>query len=182
MLKNPLFHRSKRALRLVAVAVLVVAVSACGFHLRGNIPLSDGIKNMYVIAPEGSFKDELQELLTKAGAELASSKGAADVVLNVSEAGSKRSVGTIDERGKANSYNLTFKVVYTLEGLEGELLRERTVVSEFRRYNFDPELVIESESEEEELLESMEQDAVLRILRQLSTITDYQPGQSSPSN
>ena len=42
-------------------------------------------------------------------------------------------------------------------------------------YNFDPSLVVQSESEEAELLEDMEEQASLRIVRQLSTITDYQP-------
>ena len=86
MLKQPLFRGSQRALRLLVVAIIVAAVSACGFHLRGNIPLSDSVKNMHVVAPEGSFKDTLEEMLSNAGAQLASSSGAADVVLNISEA------------------------------------------------------------------------------------------------
>lgn len=176
MLKNTLTQYGRRAVHVLILTILLMSVSACGFHLRGNIPLSDGIKSMYVMAPEGTFKETLEEFLTNAGAELASSKQAADVVLNIRQAGSNRSVGTLDERGKANSFNLTFKVVYTLDDLEGEAIRKRTVINEIRRYNFDPELVIESESEEEELLESMEQDAALRILRQLATITDYQAG------
>jgi outer membrane lipopolysaccharide assembly protein LptE/RlpB len=44
---------------------------------------------------------------------------------------------------------------------------------ETRQYNFDPERVIESEAEEAELQESMAQEIALRIVRQLSSITDY---------
>lgn len=167
--------RSHTALRIASVMLVLCTLTACGFHLRGNIPLADSLKNMYVVAPDGSFKDQLEEVLTSAGAELAANKASADVVLNIASASSDRTVGTIDERGKANSYNLIFKVVYTLDDPEGEAVRARTVISEFRRYAFDPELVLESESEEAELLEDMEQDAALRIVRQLSTITDYEP-------
>lgn len=167
--------RSHTALRLVSVVLVLFTLTACGFHLRGNIPLADSLKNMYVVAPDGSFKDQLEEVLTSAGAQLASNKASADVILNISSASSDRTVGTIDERGKANSYNLIFKVVYTLDDPEGDAIRARTVISDFRRYAFDPELVLESESEEAELLGDMEQDAALRIVRQLSTITDYQP-------
>ena len=162
--------------RLTLMTLLLVSLASCGFHLRGNIPLSEGIKNMYVVAPNGSFKDELEQVLVKAGAQLAENKASADVVLKVRKAESARSVGTLDARGKANSYNLRFKVVYILKDTEGKKIRDVKRLTESRQYDFDPTRVVESESEEADLLESMERDAALRIVRQLATVTDYQPG------
>ncbi len=167
--------------RTALLLTLAVSITACGFHLRGNIPLDEGIKNMFVLAPEGTFKDQLERIVSKAGAEVAGARSAADVVLNVSNASVKRTVGTLDERGKANSYNLVFSVTYSLDGLDGEKVRKVTSLTESRRYNFDPERVVESEAEEAELLESMEEEASLRIVRQLSTITGYQPGKPRES-
>jgi len=165
-----------KALSRAAMFLLVAAsISACGFHLRGNIPLSDSIKNMFVKAPEGTFKDILEETLSKAGAELAPNQGGADVVLDVTKALSDRTVGTIDERGKVDSYDLRLKVVYVLNDPAGETIRKKTTLNDSRRYNFIPEQVVESESEEAELLGSMEQEIALRIVRQLASITDYKP-------
>jgi len=175
MLNKMIANKTIAASRLSLLLLLTLSITACGFHLRGNIPLSEGVKNMYVVAPKGTFKDKLEAVLVNAGAELAPVKSAADVVLNVTKARSDRSVGTIDERGKANSYNLTFNVTYTLDDRDGNVVRKKTNVVETRRYNFDPDFVIESESEERELQAGMEQDAVLRIVRQLATITNYQP-------
>jgi len=169
MFRERLNKKVRSASKLVLVFALGLTLTACGFHLRGNIPLSDSIKNMYIVAPD--FKDQLESVLLRAGAQLAPTKGAADVVLRVTDASSDRIVGTLDERGKANSYNLRFNVAYTLQDLEGLAIRPNTTVSENRRYDFNPEAVLESESEEAELLESMEQDAALRIVRQLSVIT-----------
>ncbi len=174
MFREILSNKVGNTARLMLLLVLGTSLTACGFHLRGNIPLSEEIKNMYVIAPQGSFKDQLESILSRAGAQLAETKGGADVVLRVTDASSDRTVGTLDERGKANSYNLRFKVTYTLDDPEGEAIRKSTKLYENRRYDFNPEAVIESESEEAELLEDMEQDAALRIVRQLSAITDYQ--------
>jgi len=173
MFKDQFENKMVHARHLIVVTLLAVSLSACGFHLRGNIPLSDGIKNMYVIAPEGTFKEQLEDILTKAGAQIADTKGGGDVVLKVTEADVDRTVGTLDERGKANSYKLRFKVTYALEDLEGQEIRGEKSVNENRRYDFNPEDVVASESEEAELLESMEQDAALSIVRQLATITDY---------
>lgn len=161
--------------RNTLLLAVFASLTACGFHLRGNIPLSEGIKNMFVIAPEGTFKDQLEEVLSKAGAELAANPAGADVILNVVRAESKRKVGTLDERGKVSSYNFEFGVHYSLNDSDGEVIRKLTKLRESRRYDFDPEQVLESESEEAELLNNMEQDIALRIVRQLSTITDYQP-------
>jgi LPS-assembly lipoprotein len=160
-------------MRSALLLVLAVSISACGFHLRGNIPLADGVKNMFVSAPEGPFKDQLVRVLNQAGATIASTPQGADVVLLVSSADTSRTVGTLDERGKANSYNLKFKVRYTLKDPSEKNIRPAETVTESRRYNFDPETVLETEAEEAELQESMEQDVALRIVRQLSTITDY---------
>ncbi|NNC99368.1 MAG: hypothetical protein HKN85_04225 [Gammaproteobacteria bacterium] len=159
---------------IIVVMVLAASLSACGFHLRGNIPLPENIKNMYVKAPQGSFKDQLEVILTNLGAELAESRSAADVMLNISQAGSQRTVGTLDERGKVNSYNLVFTVRYKLQDPNGKQIRTATL-KESRRYNFDPEFVVESESEEADLLQDMEEAISLRIVRQLAALTDYSP-------
>jgi LPS-assembly lipoprotein len=159
------------------IAALALVLTACGFHLRGNIPLPDGIKNMFVEAPQGSFKDTLEDVITNAGGNIQSARSGGDVVLVVQQAKSDRTIGTLDERGKVNSYNLILTVKYVLNDRQGKQLRTATL-QESRRYNFNPEQVIESESEEADLLANMEQDIALRVVRQLSTVTDldYQDG------
>jgi len=164
--------------RLIVVAVIASALSACGFHLRGNIPLPDGIKYMFVMAPEGTFKEKLEQVIVNGGGVLATGKGGGDVVLNIGSAGTTRTVGTLDDRGKVDSYNLIFSVSYSLQDPNGKPIRQASL-SETRRYDFDPELVLESESEEADLLTDMETDIALRIVRQLSSVTDYPPAPGS---
>lgn len=170
---KPSFQRA--VLRFVAIAAVALSLSACGFHLRGNIPLSDGIKKMYLSAPEGAFKDLLQERLEYLGATITKAPEAADVILNVAKAGTSRTVGTLDEFGKVNSYNISFKVNYTLVDSAEKPIRPSKRLSESRRYNFSAENVIQSESEEASLIEDMEQEIVLKIIRQLASITDFDP-------
>lgn len=164
-----------KIMRSALLLTLLASISACGFHLRGNIPLSDGIKNLYVSAPKGPFKDRLENILSRSGAVLAETEGAADAILVVTDASSTRTVGTLDELGKVDSYNLRFRVKYSLVDPAGDPIRPPKTLAENRQYNFEPETVVETEAEEAGLQESMEQDISLRIVRQLSTITDYTP-------
>lgn len=156
----------------IIVAFLAFALSACGFHLRGNIPLPDGVKNMFIAGPSGTFLDQLEDVLVNAGAIVASSAAGGDVLLDVKKVESKRSVGTLDQRGKVNSYNFQLTVKYALLDPAGDVIREATL-HESRRYDFRAEAVIESESEEAELLEDMEESLAFRVVRQLSSLTDY---------
>ena len=156
----------------ILTTVLALTLAACGFHLRGNIPLPSGISNMFIQAPQGDFKDQLSAILTNVGADLATGPGGADVVLKITSASTNRTVGTLDARGKADSYNLVFSVSYRLEDPAGKKIRAASI-RETRRYNFNPELVIESESEEADLLTDMEQEAAISLVRQLASVTDY---------
>ncbi len=169
----------RKTVHKLCVLVLALSVSACGFHLRGNIPLSDSIKNMYLSAPDGTFKDLLEDRLTSLGAQLAATPEAADIIVNVTSAQSSRTVGTLDEFGKVNSYNIRFRVKYEVLDLQGKAIRPAASLNESRRYDFDPVNVIESESEEADLLEDMEQEAVIKMIRKLAAITDYDPNQTN---
>lgn len=168
----------KNQLRLSMLLVLVsLMISSCGFHLRGNIPLPDSIKQMYVDAANGSFKEQLVPILENGGATIVSSEGGADSVLRILETTANRTIGTLDSRGKANSYDVVFTVKYRFDDAAGKMLREASL-QEQRRYNFNPEQVVESESEEQHLIEEMEEAIALRIVRQLSTVTDLENKQN----
>jgi len=125
--------------------------------------------------PKGSFKDQLENRLTKLGATLATAPEAADVILNVTSAQSSRTVGTLDNRGKVNSYNVLFLVNYKLQDLAGANIRPPSTLRQSRRYDFIPEQVVQSESEEADLIEDMEEEAVLKMIRKLAAITDFDP-------
>ena len=162
--------------KFALLLLLGISVTACGFHLRGNIPLPAGIQSMYVQAPEGPFKDQLLDRLENAGGQLAAAPSGADVILDVTKALSDRTIGTLDARGKVNSYNVRFQVSYNLLDKNGRSIRPTANLIETRRYDFDEQLVVESESEEAELRKDLEESIALRIVRKLASVTDFQPG------
>jgi len=164
--------------QFVSISVLMLTLTACGFHLRGNIPLPAGMDTLFVKAPTGSFKNKLEQVLQNAGATIATSKAGAKATIQITKMELSNEVGTLDERGKANSYTLVLMVSYKLVDPEGIEHRQANLV-ERRRYNFNPEQVIESESEERELKIDMEQSIALRIIRQLSVMADYPTIKSS---
>ena len=166
--------------RCVFVIGLASSLASCGFHLRGSTPLPEALQTLHLDAREGPFRDQMQNILERVGARVLGEPNPNNVQLSIITSEVQRTVGTLDERGKANSYDLNYVVRYTLLAGDGSVLRE-SALSDRRRYDFDPDIVLETESEEEELIEDMEQSLALRIMRQLSTITSAQPTGVAPT-
>lgn len=156
--------------RYLLLLVLASSLNACGFSLRGSTPLPVGLQNMHLDARDGPFKEQMEEILVRIGARLTEASESADVQLSITESIVERTVGTLDERGKADSYLLNYRVQYSLLASDGSVLRS-SLIEENRRYNFDPDIVLETETEQEDLIEDMEQAVALRIIRQLNTVT-----------
>lgn len=151
---------------------LCVSLSACGFHLRGSSSLDGADKIIYLDAPRGSFEQQLLDDLRVSGAQLSNQKKGSDWHINVSQARSRREIGTLNERGTVDSYLLSFIVTYSVLDAGNTLLRAPQTITESRQYVYDPVDIIESEFEEEALRISMEKGISLRIIRHVSELND----------
>jgi len=155
---------------LLLLVFLSIILTSCGFHLRGSESLdNDGV--FFVTVPKGSFELELKDALLRSGAELSNDLAASDLHVNVSQAGQRREIGTLNERGTVDSYRLIFTVSYNVTDAQGKVIKASQTLAENRHYIFSPSEVIESEFEEQALRSSMEKDISLRIVRQLSLIS-----------
>lgn len=157
---------------ILLVSLCAFLLNACGFHLKGNLPLPESLNVLKLQVPKGEFKDALSDALVNAGGTLVESASSAEATLKIVDYSTKRQVGTLDDRGKANSYRVVLTVEYELLTPDGKLYRNSTL-RERRTYDYDPINVIQSEQEEMELIEAMDEEIALKVLRQLATMMDY---------
>ena len=156
-------------MRLLLPLILSVSLTACGFHLRGQLPIPEEINVINVKSSERDLQSRLVDALSFSGATVVGSATDALAVLDLRNVRYDRTVRTIDDRGKVNGYTLQYIVNFTVVDADGDTLRESTVVTQ-RDFNFDPDLVLQAEIEEESLREDMLTDLTQQILRQISTI------------
>jgi len=159
-----------KIMRSVLVISLLLSMTACGFHLRGSAPVFEDAKIVYVAAPRGSFEEKLKDALTVSGANVVRVNEGVDLFVHVSNARSSRDIGTLNQRGTVDSYRVGFVVEYSVFDGAGTLLSGPHQLNDDRQYVFESSLVVESEYEEQALIESMEDDIVLRVLNQLSAL------------
>ncbi|WP_028535800.1 LPS assembly lipoprotein LptE [Paludibacterium yongneupense] len=103
--------------------LLVLTLSACGFHLRGIggelKPLS--FKTLYIGGRTTGSSDALRKMLmVDPRVTLVDSPSKADAVLTFTDEQQSRQLSTIDKSGKANEYMLSYRIVFnvTLFGQE----------------------------------------------------------------
>ena len=157
----------RQLLRHGLIALLLTGVVGCGFHLRGNVELPQGLQTL---ALDGTASEVLMSQLRRSlynnGAVLVP-RSEAPVVLQLGRDQFERRVITLSTSGKAREYALTLRVGFTLQDTEGKALIAQQVIELERDYRFDETNVLGSGGEEAQLKREMLRDAASRILQRL---------------
>lgn len=163
---------SKRLVLTFTIAVTMLP--ACGFHLRGKLPLAESLQVIYVKSPNVLMRDAMADALEGTGATVVDDPEVTkSAVLDLYDVTYERLVRTIDTRGKVTGYTLQYQVSFKVMSAEGEELRQAGPMVVRRDINYDPDQVLQKEDEEFSLRRDMERELSQRILRQLSTIVRW---------
>ena len=161
-------------MRLLFTLLLLLSLTACGFHLRGSVQLPPELATMSVqdARPATDIAPALRNALKSAGTQISES---APMVLQLMAEQYGKRVLSVDSAGRAQEYGLSYTVRFSLKSVdtdgknESVWLPEQTV-TQTRDLRFDAAAVLGTESEEAKLKAEMRQDAVLQILRRLQAV------------
>lgn len=157
---------SKQFIALLFLAG-TIALSACGWHLRGNEPLPEDMQVLYLsITNENSdLSRSLQRSLQALGVTLVAKSTEAPLTLAITEIDNQRRTISTSSRGKAAEYELTTYITYELRNKLGERLFGPDTVSAEKIYLFDPNKVVSAFEEEQLLRQEMQRDLVRQLIR-----------------
>jgi LPS-assembly lipoprotein len=155
-----------RPFLLLAAAL---ALSACGFHMRGEVTLPSGLQRVHVqIAdPFSPLKRDLEAALRRGGAKIEENPGTdvADVTI------SAVSIGPVARSVGANAYVNEFSMVYHVElqitDAKEKVLIPKQVIEHSREFTFDQTQAIGTTAEQDEIKKEMERDMVQTIVRKV---------------
>lgn len=152
----------------------VLALSACGFHLRGlNVPLAPLPFESLYIDNSTSLGGDLNTVLRRdQRITLASSPNAAQAVLKVYGEQTHKDILTINSAGNINEYLLTFRVeAQVLE--KGVLIGEPMTILIHRTLGYSDSAILGKQDEESLLWRDMRNEAAEQIARRLSFLTPF---------
>ncbi len=154
------------------ITILMLALTGCGFHLRGTTVLSklpDSLGTIYIqgVNTNQGLGRELKRNLINSGASIVDSYAEGSAILTIVESSIERRMLTVDTDAKVSEYELRGIVRFSVSDISGELLVEDQQVERQRDYQFDKNQVLSSEEEERLLREQLNQQLVQAVLRRL---------------
>ena len=166
---------SFRLLKRAAPVALVLALSACGFHLRNQLVLPPDMGPVRVVSVDrfSPLAESLAQALERAGAVPATEQTADATVLDLlAERWGDRPIA-LDELGRAQEYSLRYAVTFELRRADGTTPVPRQTIELARDYVSNPVQAIGTEGEREILQTEMRREMVASILRRLDAVARH---------
>jgi LPS-assembly lipoprotein len=162
-----------RLLPNVLLALLLVTLAGCGFHLKGQVNIADSIKVMYIqgVKLNKGIGKKLKLGLRQNGVQVVESFQQGAAVLTVHKYKIDRrvlSVGGAD--AKVSEYELYGILKYRVSDGEGKMISQEQQLEAYRDYRFDKTQVLAKQEEEDMLRDEIDQQLVDTIIRRLSLI------------
>jgi len=159
--------------KLLTGLLLSALLTACGFQLRGAYQLPQEMSSTYVEAPDenSDLVRALKRSLKASGVNLFAQASEEAAVLKVGNAQKSKRIVSVDSRGKAREYTLTYAVVFSVSFEKTDFEMSEQTISISRDFLFDTEDVLGNSREEAQLYTEMQQDAVRLILLRLQSKT-----------
>lgn len=137
----------------VLLALAVLLLPACGFHLAGQQPLPDSLQRVYIdtVTPykvgEPPLEAQLRAILQRRGAQVLGSASEEVTTIRLSNLDERREVLSLGTDGKAVEFRVITRVHYEVfRGRQTLILPGDLVAS--RDYSFEPSQLLAKEAEE----------------------------------
>ena len=154
--------------RIIFTSVLLVGLTACGFHPRGSFPISDSVGAIRVTNNDSysALTDGLQTAVDRANANKTSSAAGA-AILKVHAEQWTNSPLSIDASAQVREYITRYKVDFDLTAADGSVLLEKQSIELTREYTYDINVAIGNPAEQEVIQRELRRDMQAAIIRRV---------------
>lgn len=151
--------------------ILMIAVSSCGFQLRGDVNYPPAMQVTYIDAADrySPFYQGLKTALRDGGVRVTADAGAASAVLRVLQDETGQRVLSVSARNTPREFDVYYTVRYALE-LDGREALAPQQLTLTRDYTYDEALVLGKTAEEETIRRAIAADLVGLVTRRLSSV------------
>ncbi len=158
------------SLRNLLLPLLLLALAACGFHLRGS-DLRDvrfGFKSLYLKTQgETPFVVELRRTLSKNKMEPVATADQAELILEIVSENTTKQILSLSGSGRVREYQLGYRISMRVYDLQQVEWLPPDDVELNRVLTYDDALILAKAQEEAQLYKDMRDDAVAQTVRRL---------------
>lgn len=160
----------KKLIFRVCICVVLLSVSACGFHLRGhNLTQAEfQFKSLYLkVAGESPFVSDLRHYLRLNKLTLVEDSSAADLILEIASERTDKQILSLTSAGRVQEFQLRYAVLFRAFDGKGQEWLPAAEIIIYRTMTYDDTQVLAKEQEEQMLYRDMRMDAIQQVLRRL---------------
>lgn len=158
-------------MRSMVILLLMMCLTSCGFHLRGQIPLSPPLQTMYLKTkdPYGQLARNLRQFLKLSGVYLTETPENATTIFEIVSERTLDQLISLNGSQQTRQYNLTLTVTFVITDPKGQPLIKPEALSETRVLTIKEGQILAGSNEATALYEQMRQAIVYDILSRLSS-------------
>lgn len=156
--------------KTVILSLLMLCLSACGFHLRGQIPVPEWLNNVALISQDGN--SELMALLKSQlesyKIEVQPDPALANYWLIIHRINLKQQIVSVGSSTNPRQYQLILSIEFMLQTRKGQIIKPTRTISLSRQLTVNNDRILGSNEEETILINEMKKDAAIQIINRLS--------------
>jgi len=158
------------------IALICLGISACGFHLRGNLNFPANFQHLSISLPPDAylFKNKLKERLRSLRVRPHFSQAPNCYRLIIDELKFNRQIANISSSTTPRQFQLTYTVAYHLQNPKGETLIANGFSIANRLVSMNSERLLGSNYEQDFFKDEMEEELITKILNHISPAIAYQ--------
>ena len=150
---------------------LALALTGCGFHLRGSVEIPPEHNPVYVQSPAASpVHSAIKDLLRGSKVRLAEKASDAKLILRILSERRASHVAAVDANGKTLAYELHYVVTFDALSASGEPRVPQQTLDLVRTFDNPDVEVLGKQLEQELIYEDFATDAADRILMRLRAV------------
>jgi LPS-assembly lipoprotein len=156
--------------RRAAAVGLLLLLSACGFHLRGEAPLP--FDTMYVGIPDNTrFGADVRRAIIATSPNTRIVSDPKDAQASLQQVANTQTMQEValDAQGRVEEYQLGVQFTFRVIDAKGQALLPDTTLVQYRDMPYNDQLVQAKQGEAETLYRAMRQDLISGIIRRLTS-------------
>jgi LPS-assembly lipoprotein len=154
--------------RISIVLLFALALSACGFQLRGVADLS--FKNLYIQGSPLSISRDLKQSLKTNGIQVVENVEQAELLLELMNETNEKKILSLSSGGVVREYELNYQVRFRTRAPASPTWSVPQTVQTRRNFSYNDNALLGKAGEEEMLNLDMHKDAVREVIRRLTAI------------
>jgi LPS-assembly lipoprotein len=155
---------------LLAALLVTIALSGCGFKLRGARELPFATIYLSAGANNALNAELARNIRVGTSTKVVPDRNGAAAVLDILGEFKDRDILSLNAQGRATEYTLRYRLSFKVSDGKGRDLIAPTEIAVQRAISFNDSQVLAKESEETLLYRDMQTDLVQQILRRLAAV------------